>query len=265
MGTTQKLDTLLSAEQDLLFRDLHTILPEGREHDLRPEHLDCLLRVCESYDMAGQGLVCRGSYYRYSGLTHTARVRNGCLFLRFSHHFYDQPDDTFEALAHIMVRKIFRMRARKRDLEICKRVERQLLDRIGEPISPPATRRTQAIHFRPPQGKVYALEEIGNRVSQRFFDGKRFTVPFFWSARKVKGYWGKYFAKPQRIVINSRLDSGKVPVFVLEAVVYHEMLHHVIGFETRGGRCHAHTPEFRRLEKRFPEIEKVEDFLKGFR
>ena len=54
------------------------------------------------------------------------------------------------------------------------------------------------------------------------------------------------------IRIHPRLDAAFVPLWFLEYVVYHEMLHSVVPDEIcPGGRRKVHTEEFYRREKAF--------------
>ena len=53
--------------------------------------------------------------------------------------------------------------------------------------------------------------------------------------------------------IHPVLDRPEVPLFFLESVVYHEMLHHHLGgVPDRGGRTVYHTRAFRQAEARYP-------------
>jgi len=53
--------------------------------------------------------------------------------------------------------------------------------------------------------------------------------------------------------IHPVLDRPEVPLFFLESVVYHEMLHHHLGgVPDRGGRTVYHTRAFRQAEGRYP-------------
>jgi hypothetical protein len=48
-----------------------------------------------------------------------------------------------------------------------------------------------------------------------------------------------------------------VPPYVVEFIVYHEMLHAQLGVEEQNGRRAVHTRELRRREKLFKEYEKA--------
>jgi hypothetical protein len=53
-----------------------------------------------------------------------------------------------------------------------------------------------------------------------------------------------------------------VPEFVVDFIVYHELLHKKHGLRWSGSRAHAHTPEFRRDERRFPGMAEAERVLR---
>ena len=52
-----------------------------------------------------------------------------------------------------------------------------------------------------------------------------------------------------------RIDSPSVPRYLVEYVVYHEMLHIKFPVERRGQRRIVHSREFRDAEKKFPQYE----------
>jgi len=223
-----------------------------------------LERALDSYRLKLHGYKLITSYYRYSGLSHTIRIRDRKVIVRVSHYFEDQPERVIEAVGHILLRKLLRMRPLRQEVELCRAAERDLEDRV-------ATREPKEFHpilgnhhFVRPYGNVHDLKEMMERLEARFFPGQLEGVPVFWSARKVRGYWGKYFQNPARIVLNRRLDSPRVPGYVIEAVLYHEMLHHVLGIPVINGRRRPHSRRFREAERRYPLYEEAEKFLKGF-
>ena len=59
------------------------------------------------------------------------------------------------------------------------------------------------------------------------------------------------------IVINCLLDDEKIPRFVLEGTMHHEMLHMLTDPKVVGGRRVVHTREFRTMERgyeHYPEL-----------
>ena len=72
---------------------------------------------------------------------------------------------------------------------------------------------------------------------------------------------GTYSDHDRLIRIHRCLDSADVPAFVVESVVYHEMLHADLPVEIHNGRRRLHTPEFRRRERLFHRFTEAESWL----
>lgn len=238
---------------------------KGRvEFPIHPRHRRALEDALEPYQEALGKLALSPSYYRYRGLTHTVRIRRNRLFVRISHHFENEEPRVIEAVGHILFRKILRRRQLKKEWEIARDAERRLEPIVANESVPSPNPRISQRHWRPPEGKVHNLHAMTKSLSARFFESRFPDIPLAWTARNVKGYWGKYFAEPPMIVLNRKLDHAKVPVFVVEAVLYHEMLHHHLGIEKTGGRRRIHTQEFRQAENLYPQMKEAEDFLQNF-
>lgn len=77
--------------------------------------------------------------------------------------------------------------------------------------------------------------DVGVRWARELKPGKQL--------KKMK--FGSY--STHGIRIHPRLDDRRVPQWLIGFVIYHELLHHVLGLE--------HTPEFRRAERRHPFFE----------
>ena len=113
------------------------------------------------------------------------------------------------------------------------------------------------------KGKYYDLESIFQTCNRRYFNGK---MPrprgLHWSARVNHSTMGSYNLKEDTLMINRGLDSGKVPEYVPDFVMYHELLHKLLGIDTTGSRNRAHTPEFRKLEQAHPDYLRAQDFIR---
>jgi len=117
-------------------------------------------------------------------------------------------------------------------------------------------------------GQHHDLEEILARVKARYFAG-RGEVDVGWgkapSTRRRRRSRGgtrsralaTYSFDDRSIRVSQVLDSARVPRYVLEWVVYHEMLHHVLPIEEREGRRRYHTRSFKALERAFEGYEKA--------
>lgn len=114
-------------------------------------------------------------------------------------------------------------------------------------------------------GRHYDLQEIHQSLNQRFMDNRSKAV-ITWgrqpSRKRVRSVRLGWF-DPMRntIGISRRLDRSDIPRYMIEFVVFHEMLHEVLGIGERDdGRRDIHGNEFRRLEKAFPQYERARAF-----
>lgn len=102
------------------------------------------------------------------------------------------------------------------------------------------------------QGRVYDLEKLFHDLNDRYFEGAMHMPRLGWSHGTSLRTFGRYDGSRDAIGIDVRLDDASVPEFVVEFVLYHEMVHKAIPPERRNGRMHVHTPQFRREERRHP-------------
>jgi hypothetical protein len=122
-----------------------------------------------------------------------------------------------------------------------------------------------------PRGSFYDLEEIRDGLLPLFEEAV--AVDVTWSrpprrrsrARRRKRQCtvllGVYVDSDRLIRIHPVLDHESVPRFVVESVMYHELLHAILPVEESGGRRCVHTPEFRRRERQYPRFEEAEHFI----
>jgi hypothetical protein len=106
-------------------------------------------------------------------------------------------------------------------------------------------------------GQVHDLQAVYDRLNVRFFSS-HLKVPLTWgrgSGRARRGglTFGSYDPVLSLIRIHPVLDRREVPLYFLESVVYHEMLHHHLGgIPDRAGRTVYHSRVFREAEARYP-------------
>jgi hypothetical protein len=107
------------------------------------------------------------------------------------------------------------------------------------------------------EGAAHDLQQVYDRLNHRFFGGG-LRVPLTWgrgSGRARRGglTFGSYDPVLGLIRIHPVLDRRDVPLYFLESVVYHEMLHHHMGgIPDRAGRTVYHSRAFREAEVRYP-------------
>lgn len=115
-----------------------------------------------------------------------------------------------------------------------------------------------------PIGSTYDLSAIYDRIKADHFSPS-YDAGISWAPARPSSFrsitFGTYNLNRHHIRINPLLDHPDVPLYFLEFVVYHEMLHAVCPFQyDRRGRCRVHTAEFKAKEKRFPHYEAAKEW-----
>jgi hypothetical protein len=128
-----------------------------------------------------------------------------------------------------------------------------------------------------PVGGVLDLRQIAGDLNQRYFDGRLHRVRITWGkatgessqpasrcrrATTTSLQLGSYSYEDRLIRIHRVLDRADVPRYVVESVVYHELLHADLPPVTRNGRRYFHTPEFRRRERHFRQFERADCWVR---
>lgn len=190
-------------------------------------------------------------------------ARNGPagLEVRIHRSFVDAPDETLQEVARLLDGA--RGARRRRALAAI----REHFEDHRAPAKPVA-RRAPAVE---PRGRHFDLRPIRDDLNRRFFGG-RLEVEITWGRtpsrrrrRRHRGFslrLGSYHAEDRLVRVHRALDRADVPRYVVESVVYHEMLHAVVPpVKNPGGRRQIHPPEFRRREREFPHHEEAERWL----
>jgi predicted metal-dependent hydrolase len=111
------------------------------------------------------------------------------------------------------------------------------------------------------KGAVYNLDEIFKRLNKKYFADAIRKPILTWSRGRTFRIFGHHDATHETVVISKTLDDTRVPEFVVEFVLYHELLHIKHPTRTINGRRRIHTAAFRRDEELFPQFEEAEKWL----
>jgi hypothetical protein len=189
---------------------------------------------------------------------------DGVHALRVHFMFLDADAHTVRFLARYVERRDHRA---SRELGRFIAEHRHLLDK---------ERRTRSVLLRT-RGRHHDLQSIYDALNATFFSGSA-TARITWGSRAPRARrkrrsikLGSYCVDDRIIRVHPTLDSGTVPRFFIEWIVFHEMLHEVFGVQEAGGRRCFHSPEFRDRERTFPmydaarawEHEHLEQLLSG--
>ncbi len=117
------------------------------------------------------------------------------------------------------------------------------------------------------QGKYHYLQDYFDKLNYEYFMGK-LTNRIFWSKsrgrknKRKKGFCLGFFCKGcAQIFINPLLDSNQITHFIVEVIVYHEMVHAYL-FNDYMPFDKSHSRKFKELYYKHPKVEEVESILK---
>ncbi|MCP4680266.1 MAG: M48 family metallopeptidase [Deltaproteobacteria bacterium] len=137
-----------------------------------------------------------------------------------------------------------------------------------EEIQPAARSRKKPVN---PRGNHHDLSVVLDRVNQTYFEGK-VQVKIGWGraptkrrkrrGRTISRALATYSFDDRTIRVSPILDSPDVPDYVIDWIVYHEMLHDVLPVEKDGGKRRYHTHRFKVLERAFVQYEEAKAWEK---
>jgi hypothetical protein len=196
----------------------------------------------------------RVEFRPFANVNSNIRLNEGRLVARLSDMLEKAPARVLEALAYILISKLYRQappaRYQQRYQRFLNRgeVRRQLL------LVRQARGRKQA---GSPQGETCNLEEVFEALNARYFHGLLGMPVLGWSRTPSRVQLGHFDPSHNTMVISRLFDSPEVPRYVLEYLLYHEMLHLRYPVEHCGNRRRLHSADFKRDERRFEHYEQA--------
>ena len=179
--------------------------------------------------------------------------------VKISDQLEGAPAPVQEALAHILLRKLYR-----------KPIPRKYSHRYRLYLNRADVRRKSLLirqirgrkRILTSQGRAYDLDEIFDDLNRRFFNGLLAKPQLSWSPRKSRHMLGHFDPAHNAIIISRLFDHPKTPRLLVEYILYHEMLHLKFPVEYNRSRRRVHTKEFRESERKFPQYAEAVALLK---
>ena len=199
-------------------------------------------------------------FYPYSSLVLTIRRREERVMVRFSDLLKRAPMEVLEGAGALILSRLYRRRAPRALVQAYLEYARS--ERVRGRINHMRSRRVRRVPTVA-QGRHHDLAFLFDRLNRQYFEGKLEPPHIGWSTRSWRRQFGCYDPGPNQIVLNRRMDQPGIPEFVVEYVLYHEMLH--VKHPTRRSGCSllSHSPEFRAEEKKFAQFGVARKFLDG--
>ncbi len=112
------------------------------------------------------------------------------------------------------------------------------------------------------RGHVHDLDESFARVNAAYFHGQFPKPTLVWNRTLTASKFGHYQPSRDTVMLSVSLDDAKIPAYVVDFVMYHELLHKKHGAMIVNGRRLSHSLAFREDERRFAEYIQAESQLK---
>jgi hypothetical protein len=201
----------------------------------------------------------RVEFRRYANANAQVRWHDGLLLVRLADTLESAPDEVLEALAQILLSKLFRrpVPAASNDRYrryLNRRDIRRSLDLVRQ-----IRGRKRVEH---PQGCKFDLEQMFEDLNFRYFFGLMARPRLGWSPNASRTLLGHYDSSHNAIVLSRILDRPDTPKLAVEYVLFHEMLHLRHPAEHNGARRCVHTKAFKEAEKQFEHLREAKALLK---
>jgi hypothetical protein len=201
----------------------------------------------------------RVEFCRFANADSFIKFADGVMHARLSDIFAGAPAPVLEALANILLGKLYR-----------RAIPRAFTDRYRLYLNRRDVRRQlhllRQVRGRKfvsgPQGIHSNLEAIFERLNQEYFRGLMARPQLGWSRRASRSMLGHFDPSHNAIIINRIFDSAAAPGLALDYVMFHEMLHLAHPVDHSGLRRRVHTREFRAAEKEFKRLKEAKELLK---
>ena len=203
--------------------------------------------------------VIKVEFRRYANANAQVKWENGKLLVRLADTLEGAPHDVLEALAEILLSKLFRRPVPPASNDryrryLNRRDVRRSLDLVRQ-----IRGRKRVEH---PQGRHYDLQQMFDELNFRYFFGLMACPRLGWSPNASRTLLGHYDPSHNAIVLSRILDRADTPRLAVEYVLFHEMLHLCHPAEHRGARRCVHTKDFKEAEKQFENLSEAKAALR---
>ncbi|WP_246050507.1 SprT-like domain-containing protein [Leptospira langatensis] len=192
-------------------------------------------------------------FYPYRNGNNSIIYRNGILSAKFHSSLLNADPNVSEAMAYVLLSRLFGLKVEPTHKE-------EVMDFLN---SIPDRKPAKLPSRLSPKGQFYDLSDTMDRILTEYFpkvDPKHISI--YWSDRTGTRRLGSYEKQTMSIRISPVLDHPRVPFFVVEHVVHHEILHHILPVRRINGKNSIHSPQFKVLEKRYVRYREAINWLK---
>jgi hypothetical protein len=198
-------------------------------------------------------------FRRYANASARIKLEEGVLQVLIADTLAGAPDGVMEALAEILLSKLFRRPVPAH----CNERYRRYLNRRDVRRNLDLVRQIRGRkQVEDAQGRCYNLDQIFEELNFHYFHGLMARPILGWSPNASRTLLGHYDPSHNAIVLSRILDRPQTPRLAVEYVLFHEMLHLRYPAEHRGARRCVHTKAFKTAEKQFERLKDAQEALR---
>ena len=200
------------------------------------------------------------SFSPYAGGGSTVREREGRLQFRLSSRMDGAPDPVLEGVVAVLLCRVLGLPDSRADPAAVRAYRAFLNDERNAGPAPAGRRGRKHID---PVGAHRSLLEAYLRVALDLGLVLPKVPTLSWSKTVSRHRFGHWDPDHNAVVISQVLDDPAVPEFVLDYVLYHELLHilHPVKMGS-GTKRIVHSAAFKRDERRFPRWKEGEEWIR---
>jgi hypothetical protein len=198
-------------------------------------------------------------FRKFVSLNTSIRLREGNLHVSLSDLLEGAPEGIHHAIAHILLAKLYR---KPQDKTLAQRYKRfsnsEAVVRQSELVRQARGRKK----ISGPEGHTFDLNQIFDSLNRRFFYGLLGRPQLTWSESVARRALGHFDPAHNTIVISRVFDRPGTPLYAVEYLLYHEMLHLKHPVKRNGTRRCVHSRAFQTEERLFPYWTEAMAYLK---
>jgi hypothetical protein len=141
--------------------------------------------------------------------------------------------------------------------EIFRFTQSHEFSQISQALNTPTQKSSQQT-----RGRFFDLQRVFERVNATYFEGRMAKPQLTWNETITKRKLGHYEPDTDTVMVSITLDTSKTPQYVMDFIMYHELLHIQHGIKNVRGRRYAHTASFRKAESEFKQYQQAQDYLR---
>lgn len=195
-------------------------------------------------------------FYPYSNLESSIRVSSEKLEFKIHSSYLSSELENLEAVIDLLLFKLLKHPIPDQLEETIRKFYENYTD---QKIS--SDRNRKRVQLSSSQNKK--LRDILEKLNDSYWKIDLSNLEIFWGKYRSTTRLGHYDPIHNMIVINPILSAQSVPDFVLEYIVFHELLHVYFPVVRKKGRNIIHGKEFKELEKKFLHYRQANFWLKS--